>query len=63
MLFRRFGVVASRTASSSYSARLWEINSGTPNADSKLEATLPGKVVPLHVIMGNPAQRASLAVV
>ena len=57
------GSVASFKAKASYSSTLRVTSSGRPTALSKLAATRPTKLSPMHVSTGSPTQSASLHVV
>src|SRR5262249_23973721 len=57
------GSVASFKAKASYSSRLRVTSSGRPTAPSRLAATRPTKLSPMHVSTGSPTQSASLAAV
>lgn len=57
------GCVAKSIADISYSSWLAVMSSGRSIALNKLAATLPAKVSPICVKTGNPAHKASLAVV
>ena len=57
------GLLANRIIKASYSFSVLVISSVSPNAVSKLPATLEAKLLPNFVINGVPAQSASAAVV